>query len=90
MTDQESDVLNFLVDMIAYNKVKQNEMQGGGDDEIQSKSNTLNKLVTLAQLVNKLAYDMGEEVNLGYNQEFREKWSQNVILISCSFPEALA
>ena len=90
VTDQESDVLNFLVDMIAYNKVKQNEMQEGGDDEIQSKSNTLNKLVTLAQLVNKLAYDMGEEVNLGYNQEFREKWSQNVILISCSFPEALA
>ena len=90
VTDQESDVLNFLVDMIAYNKVKQNEMQEGGDDEIQSKSNTLNKLVTLAQLVNKLAYDMGEEVNLGYNQEFREKWSQNVILISCSCPEALA
>ena len=26
VTDQESDVLNFLVDMIAYNKIKQSEM----------------------------------------------------------------
>jgi hypothetical protein len=41
-------------------------MQEGGDDEIQSKSNTLTKLVTLAQLVNKSAYDIAEEVNLGY------------------------
>ena len=75
VTDQESDVLNFLVDMIAYNKIKQSEMQEGGDDEIQSKSNTLTKLVTLAQLVNKSAYDVAEEVNLGYGADFREKWS---------------
>ena len=37
VTDQESEVLNFLIDMIAYNLIKQREMQeGDGDDEVQS------------------------------------------------------
>ena len=54
VTDQESDVLNFLIDMISYNFIKQKEMQTGGEGG-SSKSNTLAKLVTLAELVNKNA-----------------------------------
>ena len=32
VTDQESDVLTFLIDMIAYNNIKQREMQKGSDE----------------------------------------------------------
>ena len=87
VTDQESDVLNFLVDMISYNQIKQKEMQkGSGNDDAQSKSNTLAKLVILAELVNKQAYGGSDNEVIPAN--ISEKWNYNVLLISCSFDQS--
>jgi hypothetical protein len=60
VTDQESDVLNFLVDMITYNNIKQNEMSKQDQDgESNSKANSLTKLIKLAEYMNKELSNFG-------------------------------
>jgi len=50
LTDGESDVLNFIVDMIQYNKIKQQELKGDDEDE----SETINSYTKLRHLIIKI------------------------------------
>ena len=59
--------------------MSKNEAEG----EEGSKSNSLTKLVKLAEAVNKQAFNLEGSVDLS---GIREIWKQNVILLSCYFP----
>jgi aminoglycoside phosphotransferase family enzyme len=82
-------VLNFVVDMITYNYIKQNEMSKNElNDTEASKSNSLNKLVKLTEAVNKSAYTKDGHIDI--SQIRAEIWQQNVITLACYFPQALS
>ena len=62
--------------------------KGSGDNEAQSKSDTLSKLVLLAEFANKKSYyDDGNGNICHVKEKERSTWLKNVILISCSFQQ---
>jgi len=50
VTDSESDVLNFVLDMITYNNCKSTEMKG---DDNEGSVNALESLKTIVSLLSK-------------------------------------
>lgn len=59
-TDSESDVLNFVVNMIHHNYFKQRQLQGSAEESNESESiNSYTKLDYLAKKINRTYEEQG-------------------------------